>query len=597
MGAIMKILKRSLIVVLLLTVTGCQVIRNVERILDSHVVNREFSEYLYSLDDLNIDPAKMARVFAVANPTESKKKVEDYRLLFKTHDDYKSYLKRVDETITKLKSFDDTNFTSQELTDKAVLIEYFENVSAMRDFYDFEFGTKVIAHSRSFMGMLPSYLESYSFSNQKDVDAYFNFIETLPSAVDPHLAFEQDRQKRGTGFSAEELRSIALQYEAIATAALSDDYFLIRNFNSRIDTLNYSGNKDTIKAKHRNLVHTHFALAYQKIANAFKGIEGKPMMGLASKPEGRLYYERLLQQSSGKNQSIEDIEAMLHRKKESAKAYLDTLSLAKRQAYDARNDRREFGNFKDGYEMVAFIEKASKADFPIISMPKYELRQVDSSVSASTSPAFYLIKSLESDDASEQIIYINGHFDNADYPTYAHESIPGHMYQFNYFKTLEAMHPIRSKFSLTANLEGWATYIENRSVAYVSDAKYQAYYQAMATLGQISYIEADIGIHYYGWTLEQFARFMKENFGDVSESAIYGLYLECVTNPTTYPAYFLSSLYFEDLRTQVESALGESFNARKFHKLVLDPGSASFNFIQQKVDEFIAGSKGKNASQ
>lgn len=586
-----KRFKKGLILVLLVVLTGCQVLRNVEQLVNPQAVNQQFYDFLSSLDDLEIDPAILSMPYAAINPTTLGKKAGDYQLKFSTRDDYNAYLTRVEETLSKLKALDDSNFTTQELTDKAALIDYFENSYAMKDYYDFEMGETMIAPSRSFMGALPTYLETYSLTNQNDVDAYFNFLETLPDAVEPHLAFERERQQRKTGFSQESLKTIAFQYEAIATAALSEDYFLIRNFDRQIDAQSFPGNKQALKQKHRGLIQTRFALAYQKIANAFNAIEGTTTVGLAHKPGGKAYYEHLLQRATGKKQSIEAIEGFLLKRKEALKESIDTLPNAQYDAAEERYNRREFGSFGDGYELLAFLEKASKEDYPDFTMPTYTLRQVDPTGAASTSPALYLTKSADVNGGVDQIIYINGSFNNADYPTYAHEGVPGHMYQYNYFKKIRDMHPIRFKFSLKANSEGWANYVENRAVGYVSTPAFQTYYQARVESQQIANIEADIGIHYHGWSLEEFATFAKSEFELTDLNAIRASYLNIATNPTVAPMYYLSSLYFEAMREATQVALGDAFDVRQFHKAVLSAGSASFDLMQQQVDDYLKRAK------
>ena len=567
-------------------VTGCSGFKN-DDLNQSVSTNLEFKNYLDTLFAVVVDPHDISINLLFQDPEKFGINPQAYELGFTSQDDNQAHLAKIADVLQHLERFKDTSLSAQQIIDKKVLQESFQGSLAMKDYYDFEFGNGVIGQSRSFLGSLPAYLESFTFHKQRDIDGYLHFIETLPESVAKHIEFERDRQQNKTGFGAEEIESIISQYEAIATAAQRLDYFLLTHFDAVIDTLDFVTNASELKAKHRALVSNQLASAYQSVSDAFRTLSASPVQGLAHKPNGKAYYELLLKQSTGKDRSVSEIEKFVDAKLYEIALYLGTVSQEKQNAYFARYSQEQFGDFKDGYAMLDFIEQASKNDYPEIAKPNYELRKVDPSMAASSSPAFYFTPYVDYTSDRKQLIYINGDFKNTLYNTYAHEGIPGHMFQFSYFMSLKEMHPIRQVFTLSSNAEGWANYTEKRAVSYVSDADYQAFYSAYTTLTEIVHIKADIGVNYYGWGRDEMADFFKGYFGELSSESIRDIYTNFVTNPAVYPTYYLSSMYYEELRTQALKALDDKFDLRDFHQAVLNGGSASFNVLQTQVDNYI----------
>lgn len=169
--------------------------------------------------------------------------------------------------------------------------------------------------------------------------------------------------------------------------------------------------------------------------------------------------------------------------------------------------------------------------------------------------------------------------------------MPGHMYQFSYFMTLKDMHPIRSLVTHTSNAEGWANYTERIAVNYVADEDYANFYDVMETFSELFHIKADIGIHYYGWGLDELREHVDMYFGGVSDDSLSDIYTMIVHNPATYPTYYLSTLYIKQFKDKAMKELDEKYNDKDFHEAFLSSGSASFNIIKKEIDKYINSKK------
>ena len=171
------------------------------------------------------------------------------------------------------------------------------------------------------------------------------------------------------------------------------------------------------------------------------------------------------------------------------------------------------------------------------------------------------------------------------FTTLAHEGSPGHLYQtvYSYDSGLE---PIRSILDYSGYVEGWATYVEQLSYHYAdidSDvASFLSHNQA-ATLSL--YASSDIGLHYYGWTLEDMTNFWK-SYGISDEDTIKEIMNYILSEPGTYLSYYVGYMEFLDLKEHAEELYEDAFSLKKFHKAVLEIGPAPFHIIEKYLPEY-----------
>ncbi len=581
----------SVLLVTLLLLTACSTKQEVPR--EDVEVSSEFSEYLDTLLVDFVSPSDFGINFILNKPEDYNFEPELYEIGFTTEEDVKESVSEAKEMIKELKKFSESSLSNQQLLDRDVVIEYLEDLIEMEPYYDYEYGSSMIGYQRNTMSNFTSTLESYQFRTKFDVDAYLNLLETFPDAVQKYLDLELVRQKNGTGFGKEEIVEIIKVNTDTAQQAKNSDYFLIAHFNDAVSKLDFltSDEKNAAIAKHKTLISENLAGAYQNVVDTLSQVDASTSTGLANKPDGKKYYELLLQQETGLKASIKDIEKVLNEEEAKVRKYMMFLSEKDYENMYSRYQKRSFGNFTSGKELLSAIQNAYTEEFPKIDEPYYELRKVDESIAAASSPAFYYTPAIDYNGSEPQIIYINGDFDNSLYTTYAHEGLPGHMYQFSYFMTLKDMHPIRSLVSHTSNAEGWANYTERLAVKYVSDQAYADFYDMMETFTELFHIKADIGIHYYGWNLPEFRELLDTYFVGIDEETAQSIYTMIVHNPATYPTYYLSTIYIKNLKEKAQQELDEKYSDIEFHEAFLSSGSASFNVIEKEIEKYINSKK------
>jgi uncharacterized protein (DUF885 family) len=98
---------------------------------------------------------------------------------------------------------------------------------------------------------------------------------------------------------------------------------------------------------------------------------------------------------------------------------------------------------------------------------------------------------------------------------------------------------------------------------------------------------ADTGIHAMGWTRDEARSYMIEAMGDSTGAWAYEVDRYIVW-PAQATGYMIGMLQILELRERAQQTLGEGFNIKAFHNLVLGNGSLPLEILEQLVEDWIA---------
>jgi uncharacterized protein (DUF885 family) len=169
-----------------------------------------------------------------------------------------------------------------------------------------------------------------------------------------------------------------------------------------------------------------------------------------------------------------------------------------------------------------------------------------------------------------------------------HEAVPGHHLQIALSQELNGLPYFRRNTSPTAFTEGWGLYSEflGEEMGIYRDP-YERFGRYSYEMWRACRLVADTGIHWLGWDVEQARRCFTEN----SALATHNIQTELeryISWPGQALAYKIGELRFRALRQQAEQALGERFNVRKFHDLLLLSGALPLDVVGKRVQAWIA---------
>jgi uncharacterized protein (DUF885 family) len=178
-----------------------------------------------------------------------------------------------------------------------------------------------------------------------------------------------------------------------------------------------------------------------------------------------------------------------------------------------------------------------------------------------------------------------------------HEGIPGHHMQISIAQELKDVPKFRSRLFFAAYLEGWALYSEKV-------AKEMGEYQdPFSDFGRLT-LEAwrairlvvDTGLHAKGWTEEQAIRYMREN-APLTDGQIRSEVRRYIVQPGVASSYTIGMQKILDLRQKARTDLGDKFDIRQFHDVVLGGGALPLDVLERRVDTWIGEQKAANGQR
>lgn len=169
----------------------------------------------------------------------------------------------------------------------------------------------------------------------------------------------------------------------------------------------------------------------------------------------------------------------------------------------------------------------------------------------------------------------------------AHEGIPGHHFQIAIAMELEGMPLLRRFAPFTPYVEGWALYAER--VAWelgLMPTHADNIGRLTAELFRAVRLVVDTGIHHKRWSREEAIDYMLENTG-MAESDVISEIERYIVIPGQATAYKVGMMKILELRQRAMNRLGDRFDIRDFHDVVLKNGAVPLDILERLVDEYI----------
>jgi uncharacterized protein (DUF885 family) len=246
-----------------------------------------------------------------------------------------------------------------------------------------------------------------------------------------------------------------------------------------------------------------------------------------------------------------------------------------------------------GYMVIAkSIDPNLVTLFGKLPRTPYGVRPVPETSAPNTTTAYY--QPLSSDGSRPGFYYVNL-FKPEARPKWemevltSHEAVPGHHLQIALqYENSAGVPMIRRMSDFTAYVEGWALYAESLGpqVGLYTDP-YQKFGQLTYDMWRAVRLVVDTGMHSQGWTRQRAIDFFMEN-APKSELDITNEIDRYIAWPGQALAYKVGQLKILELREAATHALGENFDIREFHDVVLSTGAVPLSVLDRTVRDWIA---------
>ncbi len=181
-------------------------------------------------------------------------------------------------------------------------------------------------------------------------------------------------------------------------------------------------------------------------------------------------------------------------------------------------------------------------------------------------------------------------------PTLAyHETVPGHHLQIALAQELTGLPGFRQGVTFNAFTEGWALYAEQLAweLGWYQDDPYGYLGMLQAQAFRAARLVVDTGLHAQGWTFSQAQDFFTQNTGfevgdNVNPQHQIARY---IVWPGQSTSYYIGYLKIMELRQRAMDELGEQFDLKAFHQVILENGSLPLELLEQVIQNYIQAEK------
>jgi uncharacterized protein (DUF885 family) len=174
-----------------------------------------------------------------------------------------------------------------------------------------------------------------------------------------------------------------------------------------------------------------------------------------------------------------------------------------------------------------------------------------------------------------------------------HEAAPGHHFQLSAQQLVKGVPMFRKVYPFSAYAEGWALYAERIAATDMNLYKDDP----LGNLGRLQAemfrsvrLVVDTGMHAKRWTREQAIQFMLDKTGN-TEADVTREIERYVVWPGQACAYKTGQLAILRIRAEAEKELGEKFDLRQFHEVVLLNGGMPLGILEKNVRSWIEAQK------
>ena len=328
-------------------------------------------------------------------------------------------------------------------------------------------------------------------------------------------------------------------------------------------------------------------------------------------PEGDEYYQRLLEWFTTTDLTADEVHelglqnvARIHGEMRAIQAQVGFEgSLQEFFVFVRENQELRYPNTDEGRaayleaarDAIARMEERLPQYFGILPKAEMVVKRVEPFREQNAGKAFY--QSPPPDGSRPGIYYANLYDMSAmpktDLEALAfHEGLPGHHLQRAITAELEGVPDVQRYLSFTAFSEGWGLYTEQLAyeMGFYEDP-YSRFGQLAMELWRAARLVVDTGIHHKRWTREEAIDYLVSNTPNAEYDCIKAIE-RYIAMPGQATAYMIGKLKILELRERARDALGDDFDIRVFHDIVLGSGPVPLSKLADNIEAMIESEKG-----
>lgn len=509
------------------------------------------------------------------------------------------------EIMASMRLYQDDELTENELISKKIVMELLGNPEQQKKF---RFHGYPVNQISGLQINIPRFLDTFHRVNTiEHAENYVARLSKIDTKMEQNMEGLLVREEMGIippTFVID--KSLEIMQEFIDQPA--GENVLYVSFKGKLDKADEIGDQqrdEFLIQAHEEINNTVYP-AYQGFIDYFTALREKSTTdaGVWKFPDGHEFYDYMLQVNTTTNMTADEIHQIGLAEVDRIQG--EMMAIFESEDYDislgfsalinqlAGEDRFYYSDTGEGRDQIlsdyaAIIEEIDAGlDEAFKSRPKaaVEVRRVPEFSEKTSAGAYYNGPSM---DGSRPGIFYANLYDIKATPRYSmrtlayHEAVPGHHYQIATQRELEGVPEFRKQTGFTAYSEGWALYSERVAweLGFQNDP-YDNIGRLQAELFRGVRLVVDTGIHSKRWTREQAIDYMLANTG-MTETDVEAEIERYIVWPGQATAYKVGMMEILRLRKEARTALGDRFDVRDFHEVVLKNGPVPLHVLRELV--------------
>ena len=443
--------------------------------------------------------------------------------------------------------------------------------------------------------------ESLGFITRQDYLDWITRLEKLPNYIEQHITLARLGVERNVTAPRILMERVARQIQLQLVDEPTDSPFF-NVFEEMPETID---DRSQITDKAIQVISEAVIPAYQKFSDFFVNEylpASRNSIGVADLPNGYAWYEYLARYHTSTELTPQEIHQIGLSEVKRIRSEMN--KIIERVGWEGTFD--EFLNFlrtdpQFYYEtseelLQAYLATSKELDpkivplFKVLPRMPYGIRPIPEESAPDTTTAYYMRPSADGSRAG--YYYVNLYKPEVR-PKYeievlsVHEAVPGHHLQIALAMEIENIPNFRKYSGYTAYIEGWGLYSE--SLGYDMGL----YQDPYSEFGALTYdmwrairLVVDTGMHYKGWSRDQAIDFFKENAAKTEQDIVNEVDRYLIM-PGQALAYKIGQLKIMELKNKSKESLGEKFDIKEFHHVILGEGSLPLDVLEEKVNDYI----------
>lgn len=516
----------------------------------------------------------------------------------------------------RLKQFNPAEFPSRGKLQYESVEHYLEN---RIDAYDWRFHGYAVSQEYSPIDDCAAFLINFhAIDNVDDARAYISRVEAIPLVVDGVIEWLHAQAAHGVRPPAFVYPKIIENTNGLLSGYPFDetgsDATLMAAFKRKLDKVDIVEDQETALEKRlADALLTRFKPALETYKATLGQLQEKTTLddGVWKLPRGGEYYNSRLAYYTTLDVTADEIHELGLAEVERIHSELERVQeeigfegdLPSFLAYMRDDPRWYYAETDEGREQYLSATREAinriklKVDEYFNLKPKADVvvKRVEPFREKNTSAAFYNSPAIDGSRPGIYYVPLYRMRDNSRWDmitTAYHEAIPGHHMQIAIAQELDDTPMLLKVMFVGAYVEGWALYAEllAKEMGMYKNDPVGDFGRLTAELFRAVRLVVDTGIHSRRWTRRQAIDYMAANTS-FTESYISGEIERYIVWPGQATSYKIGMLKILELRERAKSELGDRFDIRRFHDIVLSDGQLALPILEKKVDSWIATNK------